>query len=304
MQIRDVLPRDAIPSIDTPQYGADYFGSDDDEVLVAEGTPPRAYPLRILSYHEVVNADGVAVTWCPICGSAVVYDAMVDGESLTFGVSGKLADDGLVLYDRQTDSEWHQPTGRCLAGPHEGRQLTARPARLLTYGRFRAAYPNGEVLQPARSGDPAVVYDMDPYEAYFARDAFGLHGMRGEGEPQTWDRDDLAPKDVVLDVGSDADAVAFPRQRVAAAGGLVRETVAGQALLIVLGDGELHAYEAPGFPIERADGNAPLSGDGTTWDPATGHSDDGRQLTPAPARRLFAFAWQDAHGADAFWRDM
>lgn len=92
MNVVFVLPKDAIPSIDEPAFGDDHVGDADDEVLVVEpaddAAPARAYPIRILNYHEVVNdavpaADGgsdpIAVTWCPICGSGVVYDATVDG---------------------------------------------------------------------------------------------------------------------------------------------------------------------------------------------------------------------------------
>lgn len=101
MDIETVLPRDAIPSIDHPSFGAEYLGEDDDDVIVLETEIPRAYPVRILSFHEIVNDEveegPIAVTWCPLCGSAIVYDRQVDGMTLTFGVSGKLADDDLVM---------------------------------------------------------------------------------------------------------------------------------------------------------------------------------------------------------------
>ncbi|MFT4947740.1 MAG: hypothetical protein ACI8TL_001989, partial [Natronomonas sp.] len=88
MNVQSVLPKDAIPSIDDPSFGQEFFGDPDDEVIVVDGDPPRAYPVRVLSYHEIVNdvVDGrpVAVTWCPICWSAAVYDRTVDGKTLTF----------------------------------------------------------------------------------------------------------------------------------------------------------------------------------------------------------------------------
>ena len=109
MHVESVLPRDAIPSVDAPEFGPRYVGDPGDEVVVVDAEPPRAYPIRLLSYHEVVNdvldAGGdrrpIAVTWCPICWSAVVYDRTVAGRTLEFGVSGKLADDALVL-DRKS----------------------------------------------------------------------------------------------------------------------------------------------------------------------------------------------------------
>lgn len=103
MHVQDVLPKDAIPSVDDPAFAPSYFGGPDDEMIVVDGPdrddgePPRAYPLRVLSYHEIVNDEvggrPIAVTLCPICWSAVVYDRTVDGRTLTLGVSGKLADD-------------------------------------------------------------------------------------------------------------------------------------------------------------------------------------------------------------------
>ncbi|QIO21830.1 DUF3179 domain-containing (seleno)protein [Haloarcula sp. JP-L23] len=312
MTVTDVLPRDAIPSIDDPTFGAHYFGAPDDEVVVVDGDPPRAYPVRVLGYHEIVNAeadgDPVAVTWCPICWSAAVYDRTLDGRTLTFGVSGKLADDALVMYDRETDSEWRQPSGEAIAGPFEGTRLDARPAPILTAARFRAEYPDGEFLQPVRGGPDASDaqlrerHEMDGYEAYVDREAFGRYGMRGEGDPRAWDRDDLDPKTLVLGVVDGDDAMGYPRPRVRAAGGAVADTVGGRAVVVFEADGSLYAYENDGYAFERThEGETTFSADETFWNPLTGESEDGRSLTRLPARTLFAFAWQDDHGPDAFY---
>ncbi|MDY6819971.1 MAG: DUF3179 domain-containing protein [Halobacteriales archaeon] len=315
MNVKEVLPKDAIASIDTPAFGAEYFGTPDDEVIVVdvEGSPPRAYPIRILSHHEIVNdeIDGrpIAVTWCPICWSAVVYDRTVDGQPLTFGVSGKLADDALVMYDRETDTEWKQPTGEAIAGEHEGRQLEAMAAPILTWERFTADYPDGVVLQPARGPSPEAgvdaaamrdVYDMEPYERYVADEAFGLYGMRGSGEPRAWDRSDLDAKTLVLGIEHGGAAVGYPLPRVMAADGVVTDTVGELDVIVTATGGRMAAFENPGFDIEVRDGI--IHADGTTWDSVSGESADGRELTRVPARRLFAFAWQDAHGPSAFYQ--
>jgi hypothetical protein len=306
MNVQEVLPRDAIPSIDDPSFGTGYVGDPDDEVIVVDGDPPRAYPIRILSSHEIVNdiVDGrpVAVTWCPICWSAVTYDRAVDGRTLTFGTSGKLGDDALVMYDRETESEWHQPRGTAIAGPLEGTDLAALSSPMVTYGQFREDNPDGVVLQPARDGPggaPADAYDMDRYEQYADGDEFGLHGIRGEGTQRTWDRDDVDAKALVLGVEREDAAVGYPVARVAAAGGVVTDAVGGLDVVVVAADGGVHAFEDPGFALDLDDGT--LVGDGTTWTPSTGESADGRRLERVPAIRLFAFAWQDAHGPDAFY---
>ncbi len=323
MRVTDVLPRDAIPSIDDPSFGTEYFGSPDDQVIVVEGTPPRAYPIRILSYHEVVNdvldggagtstagesdrGDPVAVTWCPICWSAVVYDRVVDGRTLTFGVSGKLADDALVLYDRETETEWKQPTGQAIAGELTGAELPARPSPMMSWARFRDEHPDGIVLRPVRGtgpradATPAEIYDMSRYEDYVEQEAFGLHGMRGEGQPRTWGREDLDPKAIVLGVEIGGETVGYPLPRVEAAGGVVTDSVGGRDIVVFTAEGGLHAFENPGHVFELRNGR--IQADGTTWDGITGRSADGRRLLRVPARRLFAFAWQDAHGPDAFYR--
>jgi len=312
MNVVSVLPKDAIPSIDDPTFGEEYFGDPDDRVLVVEPTddasPARAYPIRILNYHEVVNdvvgtghPDPIAVTWCPICGSGVVYDATVDGQRLAFGVSGKLADDDLVLYDRGTDSEWKQSTGECISGELTGERLRVRSGPMTTYAAFRDAHPDGEVLQPESEGSAAASgYDPSGYEAYEEREAFGLRGMRGEGREREWNRDDLDPKTIVLGVTPDGGgALGFPLPVVEAAGGVVDATVSGVDV-VVLGTAEgLHAFRRPDFRLRVKDGT--IRGDGATWRPVTGESDDGRRLQRVESRRLYAFAWQDDHGSDAFY---
>lgn len=310
MNVQTVLPKDAIPSIDDPTFGSTYFGDLDDEVIVVDGDPPRACPIRILSYHEIVNdaVDGkpIAVTWCPICWSAVVYDRSVDGRTLTFGTSGKLADDALVMYDRETNTEWKQPTGEAISGELEGTRLANLPAPVVSWERFRRDHPDGLVLQPVRGtgsgssgSNPGTEYNMKPYEKYSEGGAFGLYGMRGTGEPRTWDRADIDAKTVVLGVEHGEDAVGYPIPKVAAADGVVSDTVGGLDVVVFATEDGIHAFENPGIAFEPA--TEGIRADGTTWDPITGESDDGRQLTRLPGRRSFAFAWQDAHGPDSFY---
>ncbi|EMA53326.1 MULTISPECIES: DUF3179 domain-containing protein [Halococcus] len=320
MNVRQVVPKDAIPSIDDPAFDTDYFGDPDDLVIVVESdaasVPPRAYPIRVLHYHEIVNdATGdrpIAVTWCPLCASAIVYDAAVDKRVLTFGVSGKLADDDLVMYDRETDAEWKQSTGECLAGAFEGRSLSVLPAGTYSYEGFAAEYPDGVVLQPpggeseAASDDdaPATIrYDVEPYDSYFTGEGFGLDAHRDSdgGATRTWDRTDLAPKAVVLGVERDGEACGFPLERVREAGGVVETTVGETDVVVFATADTIHAFKQPGHAFESTDDSQTVRADGTEWDVETGRGADGRQLERLPTRRLFAFAWQDDHGPEAFF---
>jgi hypothetical protein len=327
MNVRQVIPRDAIPSVDDPDFGADYFGDLDDEVIVLEGDssrrdsdqPARAYPVHILNYHEIVNdefgGEPVAVTWCPLCGSAVAYDREVGSRTLTFGVSGKLADDDLVMYDRETGSEWKQSLGEAIAGELEGETLRVRPAAVTTYERFREEYPDGLILQrpggeseasgPGDDPEP-IDYGDAPYVEYFESEGFGLEAHRG-GDGREWGRDDLDPKSVVLGIERDdpdesADALGFPLPRVAAAGGVATAEIGGLPVVVFATPEGIHAFENPGREFEPVEGtDRGFRADGAVWDGATGESDDGRTLDRVAARRLFAFAWQDDHGRDAFW---
>ena len=322
VNVRQVLPKDAIPSIDEPQFGTAYNGEPDDLVVAVGGSTPKAYPFRILDFHEIVNdeiqvdsGDGqrripIAVTWCPLCGSAVVYERTFDGRTLEFGVSGKLADDDLVMYDRETESEWKQSTGRCFDGVYNGRELPVRPAAVMSWEAYLDRHPDGVVLQPVEDGrseaaseddTPAEIsYDERPYEAYFERDGFGLDAHRGDEDTRTWDRSDIDPKTVVLGLEFDDEAVGFPLPRVLDAGGAVHERVGGKTVVVFATDGGIHAFENPGFTFEPA-GDGRFRADSATWDGTTGEADDGRGLTRLPARRLFAFTWRDDHGPNSFF---
>lgn len=317
MNVRNVLPKDAIPSIDSPTFSRSWQWESDDEVIIVTSNPPKAYPVRILHYHEVVNdrlvIDGsdrhLAVTWCPLCASAIVYDRCVDGSTLSFGVSGVLADDDLVLYDRETESLWKQSTGRCFDGPHTGAALELLAFRMGTIEDFLESHPDGHILQPphipseAASEDdtPAPVeYSLDPYEEYTSREGFGLDAHRNGNTNRSWDRSDLDPKSIVLGIIRSDEALAFPRDRVANHGGLVRTRVGGQSIVVVLPDDHLQAYEDPGGSLELSSGT--LRGAGQEWDASTGESlSGGSDLQQVPARRMYAFTWRDDHGPSAFF---
>ena len=165
-------PRDGIPSIDDPQFvpvaeETGLAGSEPVIGLSLDGEA-RAYPLRILTWHEIVN-DVVggrpgAVTYCPLCNSSLVFDRRVEGTTLEFGTTGKLKDSNLIMYDRRTDSWWQQFTGEAIAGEYAGERLELLPSRLQSWERFRAEHPDGLVLVP---GDPGLRdYGRNPYAGY------------------------------------------------------------------------------------------------------------------------------------------
>jgi hypothetical protein len=132
----------------------------------------KAYPLGILMRHEIVNdrvgGVPVAVTYCPLCNAAIVFDAKLDGKVLDFGTTGKLRNSDLVMYDRQTESWWQQFLGEGIVGSMTGKKLKMLPSRIEAFGRYKKAHPNGKVLLsafPGRGfgGNPYVGYDGSPH---------------------------------------------------------------------------------------------------------------------------------------------
>jgi len=166
-------PRDGIPSIDSPLFVAVEeagFLEPDDRVLgISHGGKSKAYPVKILNRHEIVNdwldERPVVVTYCPLCGSGVAFSAGVDGRELTFGVSGLLYNSDVLLYDRETGSLWSQIAAKSVNGPLKGNKLTQWPLQHTTWEDWRARYPGTRVLS-TNTGFGHIDYDRDPYKQY------------------------------------------------------------------------------------------------------------------------------------------
>ena len=169
-------PKDGIPSIDDPQFvpvaSAEDLAEREPVIGLTLGGEAKAYPLRVLTWHEIVNDEiggvPVAVTYCPLCNAAIVFDRRVevDGatEVLEFGTTGKLRRSDLVMYDRTTESWWQQFLGEAIVGSLTGTQLAMLPARLESWERFKAANPDGQVLVPNNEGMRS--YGRNPYVGY------------------------------------------------------------------------------------------------------------------------------------------
>jgi hypothetical protein len=202
------------------------------------------------------------------------------------------------MYDRETGSEWKQSSGRCLSGPLSGTELTVLAARTTTLGAFRERYPDGIVLQVPEwgSGD----YETDRFADYADTDSVGPGGDERLRESiDDWDHD-FVPKAVTLGLTIDGHARGYPRPVVELAGGVVTDTLGDSPVVVFATASGVFAYEGIGAFEPTADSDC-FRGDGTVWDAVTGEAEDGRELTPLPGRRLFAFAWQDDRGPDAFY---
>ena len=165
-------PKDGIPAINDPKFVAvsevDDIPPTEPVVGLTLGGETKAYPLRILMWHEIVNdhvgGSPVSVTFCPLCNAAVVFDGRVGDKVLDFGTTGKLRNSDLVMYDRQTESWWQQFTGTAIVGEMLGTKLKFVPARLESFANFKKRAPNGLVQVPSVAGMRR--YGANPYGGY------------------------------------------------------------------------------------------------------------------------------------------
>ncbi len=165
------VPRDRIPAIDRPQAvslaeAAKGLGPTEPVVGLVINGEARAYPLRVLIWHEIANDElggvPVAVTYCPLCNTAVVFDRRLDDQVHDFGTTGRLRNSDLIMYDRQTETWWQQFVGQAIIGTLTGSELRMIPARLESFENFSERAPEGTVLV----GDAARPYGQNPYVHY------------------------------------------------------------------------------------------------------------------------------------------
>jgi hypothetical protein len=165
--------RDGIPPIDKPrptsEAHADKWLSAREPVLAVElDGQARAYPIQILVWHEIANdtlgGRPIAVTYCPLCNSSLVFDRRVDRRTLSFGTTGNLRNSDLVMWDRQTESWWQQLTGDAVAGRLTGTKLRTLSSQTLGWAQFKRAYPDGDVL--SRDTGHRRPYGENPYVGY------------------------------------------------------------------------------------------------------------------------------------------
>lgn len=145
--------KDGIPAIRDPQFVVvERAKTKPSEwgVLVSILGKHRFYPKSILVWHEIVNdsmaGKEYAVTFCPLCGSAIVFDRKVGGETLFFGVSGKLYESNLLMYDDKTESLWSQSMGEAVVGDYTGTKLNLVRMQLLTFLDVQNGYPGAQIL--------------------------------------------------------------------------------------------------------------------------------------------------------------
>lgn len=230
-QIREGGPkRDAIRSVDTPSFvelpEATWVAGDTEVLGVLVGEEARAYPVRMLDYHQIVNdviGDvPIAVTYDPLAGAPLVYSRRVAGKTLSFGVSGLLYNHNFLMYDRETESLWSQFLGRAIAGPLAGQQLERLPVRQETAGSWIARVGETRFM---RHPDPERIhYQISPYSTYWIQDRI-LFPVLARDER-------FHAKELVLGVVVDGKPRAYLGSIVTREGGKLDERIAGKRVQV------------------------------------------------------------------------
>lgn len=227
-------PKDGIPSIDEPKFisqkSAEEF-IDDESVglgLIHNGET-RFYPYQILVWHEIVNdtisGERVLVTYCPLCGTGIVFDPKVNGEEQEFGVSGKLWQSNLLMYNRtgdeDTESLWSQVLGEAVLGIETGLRLNIISSDTVKYGSWKEAHPETVVL--SRDTGALRTYGADPYGDYYT--SLGtIFATKGD------DDDRLHSKELVIGIEIEGQFKAYRESTLLV--GNTTDTFAGKTLRI------------------------------------------------------------------------
>lgn len=206
---------DAIQPLDAPEYesseAANRWLAAGDIVVgyVDDDSASWAYPTRIMDLHEIVNDElagrPILVSWCPLCGSGVVYDREVAGSVRSFSNTSALHENDLVMVDRESGTYWWQVAGRGIVGPDTAAELEARPSVTTSWGRWRAEHPDTTVLARPRGGGD---YGASRFAGYDERVDAGDTPFPVSGEVLADDR--LSPAARVIVVHGEGSATAFP----------------------------------------------------------------------------------------------
>ena len=307
------VPRDSIPAVFEPvmrtvEWADELVPTDqapvprmtlDEQVIgVSINGDHRAYSVPYLGRREIVNdvvgGRKIAVTWCPLCYTAIVFDREVDGRELTFGVSGMLLMNSLVMYDRETESLWSQFAGEAVHGPMDGAKLEIVASQLTPWSDWRRQYPDTLVLD--KEGFPT---SGDSYFGYYFSAAAGEIGEVNEDER-------LRTKEFVLGIVGERTQRAYPIRDLRKVW-LVNDTFEDDDIVVLISNGgattAVYSRSAGGrtLTFDRADSRFQMVDreTGSVWDMAAGvalSGDlEGQSLERLTSFVSFWFAWTDYH---------
>jgi len=306
-------PPDGIPPLDEPLFipacAVDFLADNEPVAVLTVGDESRAYPMQILTWHEIVNdvVDGipVSVTYCPLCNSAFAFDRRVGDRLLDFGTSGSLYLSNLVMYDRQTESLWVQFSNQAVVGAMTGTTLETFPMKVISWADFRDARPDSLVLSQETGFSRS--YGRNPYPGY---DDVNTSPFLFDGEND----DRLLAKTRIVGINHKGDAVAIVREDLMGLG-VMHLDIGGDPIVVLAKAGTTSALDESNITDGRdvgaaaayepfADGQqltftATATGftdaeTGSTWNilgEATEGPLTGEQLVPIDSDDSFWFAW-------------
>lgn len=307
-------PPDGIPPLDNPKFEtaaeADAWLKPNEPVISFQlGDEARAYPLQVLIWHEIVNdvvgGRPVAVTFCPLCNAAIVFDRTLNGQVLRFGTTGNLRYSDLIMWDDQTESWWQQFTGEAIVGDMTGARLEFLPAQIVAWADFKAAFPQGQVL--SRDTGYLRSYGQNPYTGYdrIDRPPFLFDGTLDDRLPPM-------ARVVAVAVGEAIKAYPFSTLKEVR---VINDVVAGRQLVVFWKEGTASALDKRDIAASRDVGSTAvyertLEGQTLTftWDGAAfqdqetgstwnlfGQATSGplaeKSLRPVISHEYFWFAW-------------
>jgi hypothetical protein len=317
-ELNRAAPRDGIPAIVDPVFAPTWDTADageavaeldlnpDDEVIGIERAGiARAYPLKLLKRHEVVNdtlGGPQLITYCPVCDAGLVTDRAVAGRTRTFGVSGYLYRANLVLYDEESGSLWSQLGARAIQGPLTGTRLDRTGSAVTTWEEWQRTAPETSVLVPPPASNTVVGpvsfnYNLEFYERRERiADRYPDYGPLGALE---WTDTRLQRRTVVVGVSTDSASRAYPERDVRR-GEPINDVVGSLPVLVTTTpNGRPRAYvrrvEGETLTIEE-NGTGTLVAGGSRWSRLRGTALDGphegTRLPIAPGRGpLYWAAW-------------
>ncbi|MCG8440648.1 MAG: DUF3179 domain-containing protein [Caulobacterales bacterium] len=297
---------DGIPSLDDPTLitpaQASYLKDDDPVFGVAVNGDARAYPLRIMNWHEmfndVIGGVPVALAYCTLCNAAILFETGAEGrdERFIFGSSGFLYRSNKLMFDRQTDSLWNQFTGEPVVGPlvDKGVSLAIRPVVITDWADWRAQHPDTQVLS-LETGHRRDYGSGVAYRDYFASPDLMF--------PALADTLHLGVKDQVYGVRLPSGAKAWPIEAFRARP-VINDEVGG-APVVLVGDAAtraVRAYARGGETFAAGDApTRPVSADGATWTLSEDalRAPDGREAPRLPGHVSYWFAWNGYLGMES-----
>lgn len=266
------LRKDSIPALTNPAYESgssslNWLKKEDLVIGVNYDGDVRAYPIKILSWHEIVNdtigGKDVLISYSPLCGSGVVYSRKVEDKTLTFGNTGALYESCTVIYDVDSNSYWWQVNGQSIRGEYIDKKMTIEPAMITTWEAWYKEYPNSQVLS-VNTGSSRD-YLTDPYTDYYKIDSSAF--------PVSVNDTRLAAKSTVVGVEVNSKFKAYAVAD--AKGKVIKDEFEGKSIEVV---GDAQGRTAQIFYVEN------------------------NQKAVAPQSSAFWFAWSTAHPETELYR--